>query len=356
MPERVLHLITELNVGGAERLLAELLPRFDRERVEAQVACLHGEGPLAAEIERRGVRVHALRSARKFSPWPVWRLSRLLEQEKIGLLHTHLIQADILGFLAARIALTPLVVSTKHNVRYYEDRQRWLRPLARHVEQRIDGVVAVSNAVAAEYPHARRVEIIRNGVDTERFTPSPLPTAGPIVCVGRFSLQKGHRVLLEAVAKIAEEIPGLRLELAGAGPLEDDLQARAVRLRLMRHATFLGVVEDVRPVLQRALMVVVPSLWEGLGIAALEAMAMGRPVIASDVDGLREIITHERDGLLVPAGDVAALAAAISRLMADRVLAERLAAAGRARVVEAFGINAMARELETFYASLKRVP
>ncbi len=176
------------------------------------------------------------------------------------------------------------------------------------------------------------------------------------MCVGRFSLQKGHRVLLEAVAKIAEEIPGLRLELAGAGPLEDDLQARAVRLRLMRHATFLGVVEDVRPVLQRALMVVVPSLWEGLGIAALEAMAMGRPVIASDVDGLREIITHERDGLLVPAGDVAALAAAISRLMADRVLAERLAAAGRARVVEAFGINAMARELETFYASLKRVP
>ena len=150
MSQRVLHFITELNVGGAERLLAELLPRLDRAKVEAQVACLHGEGPLTAELESQGVRVHALRSQHKFNLRPAWQLARLLERERIEILHTHLIQADILGFAAARLATTPRVVSTKHNVRYYEGRQRWLRPLARQIENRLDAVVAVSGAVAAE--------------------------------------------------------------------------------------------------------------------------------------------------------------------------------------------------------------
>ncbi|MBI5394205.1 MAG: glycosyltransferase [Verrucomicrobia bacterium] len=352
MPQRVLHFITELNVGGAERLLAEVLPRLDRAKVEVQAAYLQGDGPLAAELESRGVRTHALRSPHKFSLWPAWRLARLLEREQIEILHTHLIQADILGFAAARLATTPLVVSTKHNVRYYEGRQRWLRPLARQVEERLDAVVAVSKAVAAEYGHARRVEVIHNGVDVAKFAPSPLPASGPIVCLGKLTMQKGHRILLEAVARLAEELPNLRVEIAGTGPLLDDLQARVARLKLPPNVDFLGVVGDVRPLLARAAMVVMPSLWEGFGLAALEAMACGRPVIASDVDGLREIITHERDGLLAPAGDVTKLAEAIARLLRDRTLAERLAAAGRARVVEAFTLDTMARKLEALYASL----
>ena len=296
--------------------------------------------------------VHALRSPHKFSLRPVWQLARLLERERIEILHTHLIQADILGFAAARLATTPRVVSTKHNVRYYEGRQRWLRPLARQIENRLDAVVAVSGAVAAEYGHARRVEVIHNSVDVAKFTPSPLPASGPIVCLGKLTMQKGHRILLEAVARLAKEFPNQRVEIAGTGPLIDDLQARAARLKLIRNVEFFGVVSDVRPLLARAAMIVMPSLWEGFGLAALEAMACGRPVIASGVDGLREIITHERDGLLVPAGDVGALAEAIARLLRDRPLAERLAAAGRARVAESFTLDTMARKLEALYASL----
>ncbi len=355
MPQRVLHFITELNIGGAERLLAEVLPRLDHAKVEAQAACLHGEGPLVAELESRGVRVHTLRSPHKFNLWPAWRLARLLERERIEVLHTHLIQADILGFAAARLATTPRVVSTKHNVRYYERRQCWLRPVAHEIERRIDAVVAVSSAVATEYGHARRVEVIHNGVDVAKFSPSPLPASGPIVCLGKLTMQKGHRILLEAMARLAKEFPELRAEIAGTGLLFDDLQARVVRLKMIRTAAFPGVIADVRPLLARASMVVMPSLWEGFGLAALEAMACGRPVIASDVGGLREFITHERDGLLVPAGDVTALADAIARLLRHRALAERLAAAGRARVVEAFSLDSMARKLEAFYASLSGV-
>jgi glycosyltransferase involved in cell wall biosynthesis len=352
MPCRVLNFITELNIGGAERLLAAVLPHLDRAKVEPQVACLHGDAPLAALLEKTGIRVHHLRSAQKFDPRPIWRLARLLEQERIDILHTHLIQADILGYWAGRLARTPAIVSSKHNVRYYERQERWLRPLARWVEKRADAVVAVSSAVALEYRHARRLEVIHNGVDCKKFSPLPLPSHGPVVCVANFTMQKGHRILLEAIARLAPEFPGLQVELAGGGPMRDDLQARASRLGLAHRVTFLRTVHDVRPVLARASMFALPALWEGLGLAVLEAMAMGRPVIVTDVDGLREIVTHERDGLVVQSGDVGALAEAIARLLRDREFAQRLAEAARARVAEDFAIERMARRLEEFYESL----
>ena len=354
MPRHVLHFITELNVGGAERLLVEVLPHLDRAKVESQVAYLHGNAPLAQELERHGIRVHALRSWRKFDPRPSWRLARLLEREQIDILHTHLIQADIIGFWAVRLAVTPLLVSTKHNVHYYEQRERWLRPLTRQIERRADAVVAVSNAVAMEYSHAHRLEVIHNGVDCAKFAPQPLPAGGPVVCVANFTQQKGHRVLLEAFARLAPEFPDLQLELAGDGPMFEELQARSVRLGLMRSAKFLGAMADVRPALTRARLVVVPSLWEGLGLALLEAMALGRPVVASAVDGIREIITTGEDGLLVPAGDVSALTEAMQQILRDRELAQRLAVAGRERVVQAFSIEQMARKLERLYESLTR--
>lgn len=352
MPCRVLNLITELNVGGAERLLAEVLPRLDRAKVEPQVACLHGDAPLAAVLEKAGVRVHHLRSSQKFDPRPVWHLARLLERERIEVLHTHLIQADILGYWAGRLARTPAIVSTKHNVRYYERQERWLRPVARWVERRMNAIVAVSSAVATEYGHARRLWVIHNGVDCRKFSPLPVPSHGPVVCVANFTMQKGHRILLEAVARLVPEFPGLQVELAGSGPMRDDLQARAGRLGLANRVAFLRTVQDVRSVLARASMFVLPALWEGLGLAALEAMAMGRPVIVTDVDGLREIVTHERDGLVVQSGDVVALAEAIARLLRDRELAQRLGDAARSHVVEDFTIERMARRLEDFYESL----
>ncbi|MBI5686675.1 MAG: glycosyltransferase [Verrucomicrobia bacterium] len=354
MPCRVLNFITELNIGGAERLLAEVLPRLDRAKVEPQVACLHGAAPLAAALEKAGIRVHHLRSSQKFDPRPAWRLARLLEQERIEVLHTHLIQADILGYAAGRLARTPAVVSTKHNVRYYERQDHRLRPVARWVEKRMDALVAVSSAVAAEYGHARRLWVIHNGVDCKKFSPLPLPSHGPVVCVANFTMQKGHRILLEAVARLVPEFPGLQVELAGGGPMRDDLQARAGRLGLANRVAFLNTVQDVRPVLARASMFVLPALWEGLGLAALEAMAMGRPVIVTDVDGLREIVTHERDGLVVQSGDVGALSEAIARLLRDRALAQQLADAARARVAEDFSLERMAWRLEDFYESLAK--
>jgi glycosyltransferase involved in cell wall biosynthesis len=245
-------------------------------------------------------------------------------------------------------------VSTKHNVRYYERQERWLRPAARWVERRMDAIVAVSSAVGMEYRHARHLWVIHNGVDCRRFLPLPLPSHGPVVCVANFTMQKGHRILLEAVARLVPEFPGLQVELAGGGPMREDLQARAARLGLANRVAFLRTVHDVRPVLARASMFVLPALWEGLGLAVLEAMAMGRPVIVTDVDGLREIVTHERDGLVVQSGNVTALAEAIARLLRDRELAQRLADTARARVVEDFTIERMARRLEDFYESLGR--
>ena len=352
MPCRVLNFITELNVGGAERLLAAVLPRLDRAKIEPQVAYLHGDAPLAADLEKAGIRVHDLRSMKKFDPLPAGRLARLLRQERIEILHTHLIQADILGYWAAWLARTPVIVSTKHNVRYYDRQDRRLRPVARWVERRVNAVVAVSSAVSAEYQHARRLEVIHNGVDCGRFTPQPLPAGGSIVCVANLTQQKGHRILLEAMRRLLPEFPDLRLELAGDGRLRDELKTRAAQLGIAGRVNFLGTVPDVQPVLARASVAVLPALWEGLGLSVLEAMAMARPVVVTNVDGLREIVTHERDGLVVQSGDVVALADAIARLLRDRALAQRLADAAHAHVVSTFSIEHMARRLEDLYEEL----
>jgi glycosyltransferase involved in cell wall biosynthesis len=352
MPCRVLNFITELDVGGAERLLAAVLPRLDRARVEAQVAYLHGDAPLAAELKRTGIRVHDLRSTRKLDPLPAFRLARLLVQEQIDVLHTHLIQADVWGYWAGRLAGTRAIVSTKHNVRYYHRPDRGLRPLARWVERRVDAVVAVSSAVAAEYEHARRLEIIHNGVDCQKFAPLPLPATGPIVCVANLTQQKGHRILLEAMRRLLPDFPDLRLELAGDGRLREDLKTLAARLGIAGRVNFLGTVPDVQPLLAQAAVVALPALWEGLGLAVLEAMAMARPVVVTNVDGLRETVTHERDGLVVQSGDVAALADAIARLLRDRALAQRLADAAHAHVVSTFSLDHMARRLEELYGEL----
>ncbi len=179
--------------------------------------------------------------------------------------------------------------------------------------------------------------------------PGPLPDGPRLAVVGRLIPIKGHETLLEAFAAARERVSGLTLEIAGDGTLEADLRATAARLGLDDAVSFLGRVAPATPVLERAQIVVVPSLGEGFGMVALEAMERGRPVIASAVGGLPEIVDDGRTGLLVPAGDSAALGEAIADLAADRVRAAVLGAAGRTRALEEFSQERCTDRIEELY-------
>ncbi|MEW6267887.1 MAG: glycosyltransferase family 4 protein, partial [Thermodesulfobacteriota bacterium] len=240
---------------------------------------------------------------------------------------------------------------------------RGLRPYVRWLYGRMDAVIAISQAARAALVArgiaADAIDVVSSGVDTRRFHTLDAAAARarlgiegavPVVAVvASLHERKGHAVLLEALALLARELaPPPLLLAAGTGPEGDALQDLAARLGVAGRVRWLGRVADVRPVLAAADVVAMPSLAEGLGVAAIEAMAAGRPVVASAVGGLPELIRDGEQGLLVPARDRAALAAALARCLRDPELRARLGAAGQTRA-EAFSTAAMARGTESVY-------
>jgi glycosyltransferase involved in cell wall biosynthesis len=365
VPAKILHLITELELGGAERLLATLLPRLDRARFEASVAYLYGDAPLRPELEAAGLRVTKLDSRGKLDVTAFSRLVELLRRERFDILHTHLIQADLMGYFAARRARAPVVVSTKHNTHYFRSHAPWLSRLDAFVNRRLTRIVAVSHAVREHYVQTQRldparIEVIHNGIELERFRGArPLARSAlglrddeRFVCaVGSLTEKKGHDVLLRAWGDVKNRQPNARLALVGDGPLRAELERTVEALGLRASVSFLGRRPDVPEILRAADLFVLPSRWEGFGIAVVEAMAAGAPVVASSVDGVREIVRDQQDGLLVPPGEAGRLAEAVAALLADPARAKQLADSARQRAEE-FSIQATADRLAGLYASL----
>ena len=315
---------------------------------------LHENEPGALELAGRlraaGVPVAELTLARSFDPLAFRRLVSHVRAERPTLLHTHLVHADFYGLAAGRLAGVPLLASTKHGFNAFRSKKAF--GLAdRTVARVLDLHIAISRGLA-EYLAAQEgfalsdFEIVHYGIEPGSEPPPAIPGAR-LAAVGRLIPIKGLETLIAAVA----DLPEVEVEIAGEGPLraalEDDIRARGLadRVRL------LGRVAPVGPVMERAAIVVVPSLGEGFGMVALEAMERGRAVIASAVGGLPEIVVEGETGLLVPPRDPAALGAAIRELLGDPDRVAAMGAAGRRRAVEVFGQDRCTRRTAELYES-----
>lgn len=358
---RVLHLITRLPIGGAERLLVDVVRRLDPARFDSVVCCIQARDVLAAELESAGVAVHCLdRMQSKRFDWRAVRdLARLLRSERISLLHSHLYHANLYGRIAARLAGVP-AVATVHNV---YTRSKLHRRLLNRLLSRISSrVIAVSDEVRRDLIEhdgidAAKVVTIRNGIDLRRVATGltrqeararlsiPEGTLA-IGCIGRLEEQKGHRFLLEACAML--QFP-LKLIVAGDGRLRDELESRATALGIAPNVSFLGARSDIAEILRALDVYAMPSLWEGLSLAMLEAMAAGLPLVISDVSGVAQAFGDEDCGIRVPPGDAAALAEAIRVLAQSPEQRERLGEAGRRRVRAEFDIEVMIDRLTAVY-------
>lgn len=204
---------------------------------------------------------------------------------------------------------------------------------------------------------AERLIVIPDLVDCTHYQPTAVPPApldpGPtIVSVGRLTQEKGHRLLVEAMPRVLREVPEARLALCGQGPEEAALRARAGALGVAARVMFAGFAADVRPLLAAADVFAMPSLCEGLGVAALEAMAMGKPVVASDAGGLPEAVADGETGLVVPKGRVEPLAAALAALLSDPGRARQMGEAGRRRALERFDRPVVVGRLAALYQEL----
>jgi glycosyltransferase involved in cell wall biosynthesis len=361
MSTRVLHVAKVAGISGSENHLLLLLPELRARGFDVRVVMLHEGEPGAQEFAARlggaGIPVEQLLLPRAADPVAFTRLSRIVRRHRPAILHTHLVHADFHGLVAGRIARVPVLVSTKHGFNAFRD-GRAFAAADRAVASLADVHVAISAGLArylaeSEGFDAGSFEIVHYGI-ASGAPPPPLPGAPRLAIVGRLIPIKGHDVLLRALVSVRDALPGVTLEVAGDGPLDADLRAMVTRLGMEDSVTFLRRVAPVAPVLERAQVVIVPSFGEGFGMVALEAMERGRPVVASAVGGLPEIVDDGVTGLLVPPGDPDTLARAIRELAGDPGRAEAFGRAGRARAVEAFSQERCTDRIEALYRAALR--
>ena len=368
----ILQLITELDVGGAERVLLSLVKKLSRGKYDVMVAYLKGEGRLAGDFRDAGIRVFDLKMKNRMALPAVIRLYRLLKRENVRVLHTHLIQADICGFLAGKMAGVPVIISTKHNPDEFRKKISipvWLDGI---FANRSDRIIAVSNAVRDflikwEKISKDKFTVIHNGIDMEDFNFREFTSATDITAkkkelginpasnlqvvgtVGRLDEQKGHKFFLEAIPEILKMVHGVKFLIVGDGPLRGKLEKLSEKLKISENVIFTGIRHDIQDIFAIMDVFVLPSIFEGFGIVLLEAMAMKRAVVASRVGGVVEIVDDGLTGILVEPANPSEIANSIITLLKNPEKTHEIGDAGKAAVEKRFTANAMARKIEDVY-------
>lgn len=380
MSPRVVIVINGLGTGGAERSTAEMLPRLVDAGVEPIVVCFyHRPEGVEDAVLASGFDVRFLDEDRLVPR--VRALRRILASERPDVLHTTHFEGDLVGRLASIGSGTPVVsslVNTSYDaVRLQDPRiRRWKLRLtqtidgwtARHLTDRFHAITGTVKqaAVDALGIAPEHVTVVERGRDPARLgEPSAsrrrqarqqmglAPDDEVVLNVARQEFQKGQAYLLDAATELLERRPRLRILIAGRlGNASPDLERRREELGLDDRVRFLGHRDDVPELLAAADMFVFPSLYEGLGGAVIEAMAMGVPVVASDLPALREVLEDGRGGVLVPAGSPTAIAAAVDRLLDDRDEAESLGRGGRQIFETRFTIDRSAAGMVALYTDV----
>jgi len=373
---RLFSIIAASGAGGAEQVFATLLQGLDRARYEVVVAC-HGQGSMTATYARHAVQVTNLDLVR-LRPHTVRHLAALMRDARCDLVHTHLWTADVLGGLAAHLAGVGAWVSSVAGAYFLpfdvtgarRVRRLAMSRLYRSIYRGCDRVIAPSRYVANDLrtrpgigvPEGR-IEVIENGVDVdglERVAHRGESGSGDrwgagaprVAVVANFFPIKGHRYLLEAVPAVLQSFPDARFVLAGDGPTRPEMLRRARELGVHARVTFPGEISDALDLMRASDLVVLPSLSEGLPITLVEAMALGRPVVATRVGGIPEVADDGVTATLVPSHNASALASAMVGVLGDTERAERLAGAGRARARGHFSASRMVQRTDALYQGL----
>jgi len=366
---RVLEVMATGTNGGAQEHVHSLVTRLNPECYEVRVVSL-SHGSSVRRLQRAGIDVTVIDEPDDRQA--VRALADAVASFAPEIIHNHMYRAEVIGTRAALLlgekgCKRPAVLSTVHSsrVRCADDRQalRQLTPL-------MDRLIVVSKAIEQKIREEGRagapVSLIYNGVDLQRYNHQQpcctlhedyaIPEASPIVgVVARLEAEKGHRTLIEAWPLVLAAHPEARLLIVGEGSERDSLEAQAASLGICDRVVFTGRREDVPAVTAALDIAVLPSYREAQGLSVLEAMALSRPVVASEVGGIPEMIENGVSGLLVPPNDPGALADAIVRLLSDHPYADMIAKRGHDLVHDRFCIELMVNSIETLYdeAALK---
>jgi glycosyltransferase involved in cell wall biosynthesis len=354
---------------GVKRLFAWMIPRFDPDRFNVSLVSLRRKDLSEETLESHGIDITYLHKS-KFDPTTLPALLKVMKQKQTDILHLHGYGATTFGRVAAGIRRVPAILHEHANL----TDTPWFQKIADAIlEPETDIALAVSQSTADFTIKARqlppdKVKVVYLGVPLEEFsrerTDAEVAQAraelgvrpGDVVVgtVTRLHESKGNSYLVDAAADVLRQRPDARFLVVGEGPLRPALEAQAAALRLGDRFVFSGFARDVARVLSAFDLAAFPSLWEGTPLTVFEALAMGKPIVATDADGLLDVLTHGRDALIVPKRDAPALAQAVVQLLDAPAERQRLAAAARV-TAQAYSIEAFVKKMERLYELLHRV-
>jgi glycosyltransferase involved in cell wall biosynthesis len=363
---RLLHIIDHLGSGGAQETLLSLLKYADRQRFQVEVATLHGQGYYWEAIRRLQVPIHSL-SPYKFVPLYLSNLLYLLRRGKFDLIHCHLTASNLIAKPLAVLAGVPYILNYDQNDIHRKE-QKWLMWLDRLANLLTHHIVAVSAStrdflLQQEKVSPEKITVIYNGVDLERFRPAAAATNRltwrhqwnlPENClvvggVGRLRRQKNFSFFLQVAREVLQNLPEVCFVIAGEGPEREKLESLAHDLGIASRVRFLGYVRDMAALYPAMDVLLMTSHAEGTPLTILEAMAVGVPLVATQVDGMAEVLDDEADAFLVPPGDVSLFAQRTCRLLQDKLLAWQFGQSALAKVHKHYAAPAMARQVEAIY-------
>jgi len=367
IPIHVLYFTNSVVRGGAEEHILTLLRKLDRKIFRPLLVC----PPECAEKLRPDlpgdVHLERLQYQWPYQIGSALHLAGILRDYRVGILHSHLFGSSLVASPLGRLSGVPVILETPHL------REAWRHGLIkgsyvfdRAVGKCVDHYVAVSEAnarylIEVKGLPARKVHVIHNGCDLKKYDPERRAPQGMknslgfaeddpiIVALGRLEPQKGHRILLEAHARVLREVPRARLVCVGTGALAQELRDQTRRLQIEDGVRFVGYQSNVGDWLALADVSVLPSLFEGLPLVAIESLAAQRPMVATAVDGTPEVVINERTGLTVPPENAQKLADALVRLLRQPELRQRLARAGRQWVLEHFSQEQQIQKTQELY-------
>lgn len=368
---KVFHLINTLSAGGAELHLLTLCRCLKRQGVEVTVACLRekvkGSRSLRADFEHENIRVVNLKADSRYDVTFVGRLLLLLIREKPRILHSHLPRADIAAALICRLGNVPSFICSVHGV--YRDRWfgRWIAPFLRRAYRKADVVIAISSAVKDWLNQdlridSGRVKVIHYGIEPTHFASQrPLAAEGALRrdrlllgSIGRLEPGKGFGCLIRAMPHLHKQVPHACLWIAGHDPdgYGTKLLELIERLNLGDYVKLVGFQKDVSSFLHNVDIFAFASQSEGFGQVVIEAMAAGKPVVASKIPSLSEIVRHGETGFLVEPDDPQGFASRISWLLMHPEEAQQMGKNGEQRVYKHFSAQQMADKTLSLYKGL----
>jgi glycosyltransferase involved in cell wall biosynthesis/O-antigen ligase len=358
----VLHVVVNLSVGGVENTITRVISGYQKERFHPILCCIREEGMLAQTLLGQGYEVISLSrmKSRRFDFPAIAKLYKIIKEKNIRIVRTHQYHANVYGRIAAILAGVPCIVASVHNI-YTRDRKLHRRLLNKFLSKFTDRIVAVSNAVKEDITRydaisEDKITVIYNGIPLNEFNCSLPPQKAReilnlpqditlIGSVGRLVEQKGHRYLIESASRIGESC----IVIAGDGPIRKDLEEYARTLQVK--TIFLGTIEPkIVPVFLRAIDIFCfPSVWEGFGIALVEAMSAGLPIVASDIPPHREVVADA--GILVPSRNAEKMAESLTLLIQNQELRESLSLKAHHRA-KVFSIEYTVRSYESLYGEI----